>query len=253
MPGGAGEADRAEPAERATESNSVRFSESQRDADRVRGGDGGESSERPEPGDRGDSSERAESGDRAEPAERTVLGDPDRLAEHWHYQGQTNDCAIYSEGGVLEASDRPFDAEQSRLDGKAEGTYSEGGTTFDGMGRVLERGGVEVDRYGVGGTPVESREEAFATAEQALSEGKAVIAVVDSGPLRGVEERGYHAVWVTGKETTAEGEEFIVTNDPAEPDGAGKQYSIERFNEAWSDAEYTMVVTRDPLPEPEDK
>jgi hypothetical protein len=247
MPTRTGETDQAETAERAPESNSVRFSESQRDADRVRGGDGGDSSDRPERGDRGDS------------AERTVLGDPDRLAEHWEYQGQTRDCALYSEKSVAGGFGRSVDLEQHREAGKAEETYSADGTTLDGVGRVLEREGIKVDRYemntedkGFGGEPVKDHQEAVAMRDQAVADGKGVITVVDSGTLWG-QEPGYHALHVTGIEISKDGERFIVTNDSGVPDGAAKHYPADRFDEAWADAGHKMVITTDRMPDPEDR
>jgi hypothetical protein len=241
MPGGTREADRAEPAGRAPESNSVRFSESQRDTDRLRSGDGGDSTERPE------------SGDRAEPSERTVVGQPDRLAEHWEFQGyDTKDCDVYAEGTALKAFDLPFNKEEIQAKGMEEETYHpERGTNPEALGRVWEREGLEVDRHGPGGTPFEDGDHAFTTLQDRLSEEKAVVVAVDNGPLGG--EGDGHAIWVTGMRTAPEGDVYVVTNDSGVPDGAGKEYTFESFNEAWRAYGYQMAATRDSMPDKDDK
>jgi hypothetical protein len=238
MPPHTTEADRAQTAEHASsESNSVRFAEAQRETERGTVGESGDRSERPEGGDRGDA----------------TVGKPDDLAKYHEFQGDgTRDCAPYSEGTALKAYGKEFDIEKIRADGIREGTYSpEKGTDADALGNVWEREGMEVDRYGPGGAKLENGEQAFNTLQDRLSEGKAVVVAVDSGPLGGNGEG--HAVWVTGMKTSPEGESRVVTNDPGVPDGAGKEYRTEDFDRAWSEYKYQMVATRDPMPETEDK
>lgn len=200
----------------------------------------------------------AERADGLEPEEETVtaaVGEADSLAQHWHYQEGSGDCAIYAEGSALEAFGKEFDPEHERQAGEREGTYSRnGGTEVAALGHVWQREGIAVERYppvstdqGAGQPP--AADEAFQHLAESLEQRKGVVAAVDSGPLWHDESapaanRG-HAVWVTGIEQRESGSVYVVCNDSGVPDGQGKRYPIEDFETAWRRSGYDMVVTRD--------
>src|SRR5699024_7255423 len=116
------------------------------------------------------------------------IGNPETLAEYWRYQGNTNDCALYSQGGVLEAGGEPFDIEAYRQQGQEEGWYRpELGTDIPAIGQLIEDNGVPVTYYDYGAD--------FHTMARELEQGHGIVAVVDTEPIWGVP--GGHALWVT--------------------------------------------------------
>jgi hypothetical protein len=193
-----------------------------------------------------------------QPEEETVtasVGEPDELAQHWHYQEGSGDCAIYAEGSALEAFGKEFDPERERQAGEREGTYSRnGGTEVAALGHVWQREGIAVERYPPvssdhGARQLPTADEAFQHLAESLEQRKGVVAAVDSGPLwhdesEPTSNRG-HAVWVTGIEQRESGSAYVVCNDSGVLDGQGKRYPIEDFDLAWRRSGYDMVITRD--------
>jgi hypothetical protein len=178
------------------------------------------------------------------------VGDPERLSEHWQYQGPTNDCAIYAEGTSMEAMGKDFDIDKEREAGQAEGGYHpEEGTTRECVGKVWERNGVEADRYvqmPTGDEVADSR-CAFRRMTEALDERRAVVALVDPGEMQ-YPEHGGHALWVTGFEERESGQQFVVTNDSGVPDGRAKRYAAEDFDKGWRRYNYEMLASKEPFP-----
>jgi len=207
-----------------------------------------------------DEVERMDRIERDEGTVVAVVGEPDDLAHHWHRQDGPGDCAIYAEGGALEAFDKEFDPERERQAGEREGTYSRnGGTDIAALGHVWERNGIAVDRYPPSGSTdavsETARDQAFHRLSETLEQRKGVVVAVDSGPLWHDEagpaaDRG-HALWVTGLEQRESGATYVVCNDSGALDGQARRYPIEDFDRAWRRSGYDMVTTHDSLPEHE--
>lgn len=166
------------------------------------------------------------------------IGYQDQLADFWRYQGGTNDCALFAQGGVLEANGKPFDIQMFREQGVSDGWYHpDEGTDANAIGTLLEENGV----------PVEKLEQAgFEDLAQALNDGKGVVAPVDVEPIWG--EPGGHALWVTGIDVDQTGKpNSVICNDSGREDGKGIAYPIDQFAEAWAAAGNRLVITKNPL------
>lgn len=166
------------------------------------------------------------------------VGNPEALSPFWRHQGDTMDCALYAQGGILEAMGQEFDIEKYRQEGQEDGWYVPGeGTYLQNIGDLLENHGVPVNRY-EGATSDDLVNE--------VAQGHGVVAAIDTEPLWG--EPGGHAVWVTGVELGPDGKPAsVICNDSGRPDGQKIAYPYDSFMEAWSRTNYTMVATREPL------
>lgn len=166
------------------------------------------------------------------------IGYPDELSEYWQYQGSTNDCALYSQGGVLEADGQAFDIEKYREQGEEGGWYTpDDGTYVNHFGDMLEENGVEVTRY-EGATIQDMANE--------LDQGHGVVVAVDCLPIWG--EYGGHALWVTGMEVGEDSvPESVICNDSGRPDGQEISYPYGDFKSAWDMYGNIMVATQDKL------
>ena len=167
-----------------------------------------------------------------------MIGNPELAENYWRYQDGPNDCALYAQGGVLDAAGVPFDIDRYRAQGTDAGWYSyDTGTTVDGMGELLEMNGVPADY--VDGASIQDM-------ARALNDGKGVVAVVDCDPLWG--EPGGHALWVTGIEVDDAGQPITVfCNDSGNPDGQGIGYPYDNFQAAWDFLGDGMVVTQNSI------
>ena len=150
----------------------------------------------------------------------------------------TNECALYAQGGVLEANGQPFDIERYRQQGMDGGWYNpDEGTYIDKFGYLLEDNGVPVTCYD------------HATMEdmaQELEQGHGVVVGVDTWPIWG--EPGGHALWITGMEVGADGVPTqIICNDSGREDGCRIAYPYEDFKIAWDSLDNVMVATKNPL------
>jgi len=167
------------------------------------------------------------------------IGNPEILTPYWRQQTGPNDCALYAQGGVLEADNQPFDIDQYREQGTDEGWYTpEDGTYLDGLGRLMEKNGVDVTRYDTGATLDDLANE--------LEQGHGVVVAVDTELLWG--QSGGHAIWVTGLEVSADDIPVeVVCNDPGRPDGQGIHYPFEAFQASWDALGNVTVATAKPL------
>lgn len=192
--------------------------------------------------------------DNQEPAEiveqdKHVVGHPHELGRYWERQQGQKECALYAQGTALEAFDKPFDITRLRQAGEADGTFDPAdGTKLKDLGHVWEREGLAVVRHEFGDGNANS---AFRVLATELTDGKAVIVAVDTGPIWGnwdvKEDRRGHALWVTGLEWTASGKMNYVCNDSGRSDGQQIAYSVEDFERAWRKWNYQMISTRDPM------
>ncbi len=167
------------------------------------------------------------------------VGQPEALAEYWRFQGDTNDCALYAQGGVLEASGQTFDIQKYREQGLEGGWYSpEDGTYFSSFGDLWEANDLEVTRYEKDATIQDIADE--------LDQNHGVVVGVDTEPIWG--EPGGHALWVTGLEIGSDGAPTnVICNDSGRPDGQQHPYPLDHFMTAWNSCNNIMVATQSPL------
>lgn len=172
---------------------------------------------------------------------------PEVHEQFWRYQGQTNDCALYAQGGILEEMGYEFNIDIYKEIGQEEGWYSPGsGTNPDAVGRLLELYGVPVTYYdGMYGD--RGPQATLEDLEREISEGHGVIVAVDTSPIWG--QPGGHALRVIGFERDDDTGEIIkvICNDSGHPDGQGITYDIEDFQEGWERFDSYMVATQDPV------
>jgi len=166
------------------------------------------------------------------------IGYSEELSEFWHYQGDTQDCALYSQGGVLEADGQLFDVVKYEQQGIEGGWYVPGeGTYMDHFGDLLEENGAAVTRY-----------ESATIQDMAneLDRGHGVVVAVDCLPIWG--EPGGHALWITGIEVGSNGTPTsVICNDSGREDGQQIAYPYEAFKLAWDSYGDTIVATKDQL------
>lgn len=166
------------------------------------------------------------------------IGYADELSDFWRFQGNTNDCGLYSQGGVLEADGQTFDIEKFRQQGMDGGWYTpQEGTYINHFGDLMEENGVEVTRY---------ESASFQDMANELDQGHGVVVAVDCLPLWG--QWGGHALWVTGMEVGEDGTPVsVICNDSGRPDGQEIAYPYEDFKMAWESYGNVMVATQDKL------
>jgi hypothetical protein len=173
-----------------------------------------------------------------------VHGDP--MAEIPYHQAQVgpNDCLPTSVAMVL-TEVTGAEVPQGDLVDLANEMQLLGpdGMTLEGGVQLLEHYGVEAE------VETGSMEDLRAM----LDEGRPVIIGLDSDDLYGTGDSPFaddmvagHAVVITGIDDEAG---LVYINDPGFPDGAGVAIPIEQFEDAWTDADHTMIVADDPAVE----
>ncbi len=178
-----------------------------------------------------------------------VHGDP--MAEKPYHQAQAgaNDCLPTSVAMVLTEATGNTVAAEDVVDLANELAL----LGPDGM--TLEGGLALLDHYGVDAEVQTGNVEDL---RAMLDAGKPVIIGLDSDDLYGAGDQPFsddlvagHAVVITGIDDEAG---LIYINDPGFPDGAGVAISIDDFEDAWKDADNTMIVaeTTDSTETPED-
>ncbi len=110
-------------------------------------------------------------------------------------------------------------------------------------GMSLEGGLALLDHYGV---DAEVQSGTIDDLRSMLDNGDQIIIGLDSDDLYGVGDQPFaddmvagHAVVITGIDDEAG---VVYINDPGFPDGAGVAISIDAFEDAWQDADNTMIV-----------
>lgn len=169
------------------------------------------------------------------------IGFPEDFSGYWHYQGDSQDCALYAQGGILEAAGQEFDIEKFQQQGIDGGWYDPvDGTDLDHMGDLLLENGIPATY--TEGASVDDLADA-------LKDGRGVVVAVDCLPIWG--EPGGHALWITGIEVDEEGNPTnIICNDSGRDDGQRIAYPLEDFQQSWDWFGNRMVMTNSPLPRP---
>ena len=176
--------------------------------------------------------------------------------DSWTQQTTGFTCAVVSQKMILDAfgivdPDTGSAVSEARLvyDATSRGWLTDGGTSLEDMGDLLELYGVDC-HHGQGMEQMVGE----------LAQGHKVIVGVDADELwrsdhwiiNGLNDLGggtpNHAIVVEGIRTDAHGNAFAVVNDPGDPDGAGREYPIDEFVNAFRDSGFQYVATDQPPP-----
>lgn len=170
-------------------------------------------------------------------ADDTVHGDP--MAEIPYHQAQagSNDCLPTSVAMVLsEATGSEVDASDVVDVANELGLLGESGMSMEGGLALLDHWGVDA----------EVQTGSIDQLRTMLDADTPVIIGLDADDLYGAGDAPFaddlvsgHAVVITGIDDEAG---LVYINDPGFPDGAGVAISIEAFEDAWQDADHTMIV-----------
>ncbi len=197
------------------------------------------------------------------------VGEPEKLAEYGTYQmdeGESGryDCAVVTQQNALEALGVETTTEEIRQLGENMNppAYGRGENAPNGLnGTITSEVGYAFEEKGVGretytyserdGNDIMDGSEPVNHLRNELSEGHAVIAVVDSPSFYNyeAEQPMNHAVWVTDAAFTPDGKlDHIHVNDPGVPDGQNKVYDGETFINAWRETDYRTVSSEVSFP-----
>lgn len=182
-----------------------------------------------------------DTGDGPDPDDDGVHGDP--MAEIPYHQAQVgpNDCLPTSVAMIL-----------TEVTGEEvpQGDLVDLANELDLLGpdgMSIEGGVTLLEHYGV---DAEVQTGSVDDLRAMLDAGRPVIIGLDSDDLYGTGDTPFadnmvtgHAVVITGIDDEAG---LVYINDPGFPDGAGVAISIEDFEDAWTDADHTMIVADDP-------
>jgi hypothetical protein len=176
------------------------------------------------------------------------LGSPDGGGFTHQTTGFT--CDLTAEKMILDAfgvidprTGEPVSEAQLVYDATVHGWLTDQGTTIEDMGRLLDYYGIDC-HHGQGLIPM----------MQELAHGKQVMVAVDADELWSqdwrivalqdiVHKSPNHVILIKGIKQDEEGHLVAVVNDPGQPDGAGVEYPLEQFKEAFNDSGYHFVAT----------
>ena len=174
-------------------------------------------------------------------AEGGVHGDP--MAEIPYHQAQIgpNDCLPTSVAMIVTEITGDALPQDDVVDVANElGLLGPDGMSVDGGVQLLEHYGVEA----------EVQTGSVDDLRAMLDAGKPVIIGLDSDDLYGAGDSPFaddlvtgHAVVITGIDDEAG---LVYINDPGLPDGAGVAIPLTEFEDAWADADNTMIVADHP-------
>jgi hypothetical protein len=186
------------------------------------------------------------------------IGDPEHQIDDWQYQDLPDNCAVAAQTSIINHFHPNHhlsvdDATQIAYDS---GFYHPGsGTSIDDMGKMF-------DTFGIPNHQVDHSD--IRQLAEELQGGHSVIVGINSGQLwdQGplgefwhwfIKELGVdnlalfnpadHAVSVTGINVTDPGHPSVVINDSGEPYGAGHEYPLDKFMEAWKGSDFHYVAT----------
>lgn len=161
----------------------------------------------------------------------------------WELQDTPFTCAVVSQQMILREFGMDVSESELVYNATANGWLTEGGTSIYDMGNLLEAHGVPTHTNFIGDLDSLVWE---------LSHGHKVIAAVDSGELWGTDfpfsdffdpSGADHAIVVSGVNLSDPENPMVVINDPGHPDGAGREYPLHDFLDAWEDSGRSYVAT----------
>lgn len=179
----------------------------------------------------------------------SIIGTPDLDSNYWQPQTTDFTCAIQAQRGIIEAfTGNPISEAELVYDAYANGWISKQGMMPEDVGKLLELNGIECHVANNANTESLIWE---------LAQGHKVIVGVDSGELLNVdspledfyEQAADHAIWVTGVNMTDPNNPKVIINDSGTEDGAGREYELNDFVDAWADSGFYYVATDNAPPD----
>ena len=170
-----------------------------------------------------------------------IVGEPSRDAHDWVQQTTPFTCDVVSQEMILHEFGVDVSEAQLTYDAASHGWLTDAGTSPQDMARLL-------DLYGVD-THINYSERIDDLAAE-LAQGHKVIVAVDSGDLWNSPDSSWfnphvadHAIVITGLDMSNPDRPMVVVNDPGDPIGAGKEYPLGQFLEAWGGSGNMYVAT----------
>jgi len=169
------------------------------------------------------------------------IGDPD--GSGFIHQTTDQTCAVVSQQMILKEYGIDISEAQLVIDAK-DNDWLNQGTKPEDSGKLLELHGVPTHH----GTGIENM-------ASELVQGHKVIVGVDSDEIwhnsifDDLFDRGNgadHAIVVKGFKENELGEPVVVVNDPGKPNGAGVEYPIDQFEDAFEDGGFHYIATNAP-------
>lgn len=173
-----------------------------------------------------------------------IIGSPDLDTGFWQEQTTAFTCAVEAQRGIIEAFGEPISEATLVYEATANGWLTDNGMSMADIGALLQSHGIDCHQ---------SIDATVSDLMTELAQGHKVIVGVDSGELWETDafwsdffvQAADHAIWVTGVKHYENGETTVVINDSGEPNGAGKEYPISQFTDAWQDSGFFYVATDD--------
>lgn len=168
----------------------------------------------------------------------------------WTQQTTDFTCAVVSQKmvldafGVVDSLGAPLSEATLVYEATANGWLTDGGTSPQDVGRLLEMHGISTHQG-----------EGMENLVSELAHGHKVIVGVDSDELwqsnhpiineikDWLGPTPNHALVVEGVRIDQDGRPFAVVNDPGDPNGAGREYPLDDFQDAFADSGCFYVAT----------
>ncbi|WP_020109921.1 C39 family peptidase [Nocardia sp. 348MFTsu5.1] len=186
----------------------------------------------------------------AEPEENA--GDADEYSEHWFLQAEDGTCVPASVAQIVaEYTGEDIQSEEAFVRMAQENGYFAGGDVSNGMSIYAA-----ADLLEQNGIPATVETGTMSDLSTALDEGRGVLLYVDSGEYwdpeqeevdeaRGRDQGGDHCVVVSEIDYD---KGVVYLSDPGHPDGDRMEVPLDEFEEAWGDADNTMIVCDESSP-----
>ena len=185
------------------------------------------------------------------------IGDPEHQIDDWQFQGLPDNCAVAAQASIINQfnPDHPLSMDDADYLAFANGWYHPGGgTPPEDVGKLFDL--FEIPHHQVDHASVSQL-------ASELQQGHRVIVGVnsselwDQGPLGefwnwlikelGLDAANFnpadHAVSVTGINVTDPAHPTVVLNDSGDAHGAGIEYPLDRFTDAWRSSDFHYVAT----------
>ncbi|HEY9313907.1 C39 family peptidase [Williamsia sp.] len=179
-------------------------------------------------------------------------GDADEYSEHWFLQAENGTCVPASVAQIVaEYTGEDIRSEEAFIAMAQENGYFAGGDVSGGMSIYAA-----ADLLEQSGIPASVETGTMSDLSTALEEGRGVLLYVDSGEYwdpeqeerdeaRGRDEGGDHCVVISEIDYD---KGVVYLSDPGHPDGDRMEVPLDEFEEAWGDADNTMIVCDEPSP-----
>lgn len=179
-------------------------------------------------------------------------GDSDEYSDHWFLQAENGTCVPASVAQIVaEYTGQDIQSEEAFVEMAQENGYFLDGEINNGMSIYAA-----ADLLEQNGIPATVETGTMDELSQALDEGHGVMLYVDSGEYwdptqeardeaTGRDQGGDHCVVIS--EIDYE-KGVVYLSDPGHPDGDRMEVPLDEFEQAWGDADNTMIVCDEPSP-----